>query len=237
MKKFDDILRLLSSILLGALIKDFDNVSHKLACLLHFHKTETAVAEQLADLTTVVLICVFLRNLHGSARYDELIKERNYHPSYEAHPLGRLTSFVLAVSGLFLGPLFVGHRLAYHLPESYSLMWLAIILFSPFAAYAVWDILIWLSEPEVSSDMASPRVEAIAHNWIKADAVVLVSGMAMLLYWIYLKGNKQEFDPSYLAIVFIVVAIAVIIFDYSRNLHFYFPTPASRKSRKRRDKD
>jgi cytochrome bd-type quinol oxidase subunit 2 len=228
MKKFDDILRVLSSVLLGVVVKDFELIRGNLIKFLDPKGSQFSptVCSYFAMIATVMLVLLLLRNLHGSARYDELIEKRGYPPHYERWLAGRFWAYFFAVAGLFGGPFFAGHRLANHLPPDYEVVKAAFPLFFPFVIYGIWDVVLWLSEPESKAiEQTDVSLGEVALKWIKIDALALALGTALLVYWVYLEGKNEKLLPWQMLGVFVLIACLVIVLDYSANRRFYFPEP------------
>jgi hypothetical protein len=233
MKKFDDMLRILSSVLLGVVVKDFELIKGNLTRFLDpkGDQLDHTACSYLASFTTGMLIMLLLRNLHGSARYDELIEKRGYPPRYERWLMGRFWAYSFAVAGLFGGPFFAGHRLANHLPPDYEVVKAAFPLFFPFVIYGIWDVVLWLSEPEQKSvGQTDVSLGEVALKWIKIDALALALGAALLMYWVYLEGKNQKLLPWQMLGGFGLMACLVIVLDYISNRRFYFPEPTGSQS-------
>jgi hypothetical protein len=224
MRKFDDVLRIISSILLGVLIRDIDDLR---AALGGFIRARSPMESQYSDHLTltmsIVLVATFLRNIHGSVRYDELIARRNYTPTLERHTIGRMWFFVLGVAALFLGPFFAGHQLAHHLAPADPLSWPTFCLFFSFGIYILWNISLWLSDPDDAAVSNSPAVDVIVERWLKIDAVgILVIGV-MFSYSLYLRASGRPLSAPLMALTFIIFGMVVTLGDYVANREFYFP--------------
>jgi hypothetical protein len=224
MKRFEDVLRVLSSILLGSLIRDFDSLDKHLKTYLESHGTGTYLNEpgMVATAVSFVLILTLLRNIHGSARYDDYVEDVKYKPSFETRLRGRVGSFILAIAALFASPI-VGHHIAHHLNPSYSQPVVAILLFFPFLIYSCWDILLCFADPEAPNGSRQRSIREVAVTWLKIDMIGVVGVMLIGLWALYLRGCGQDLPTDFLGLGFTGLATVMIGADYLLNAHFYFP--------------
>lgn len=230
MRRFEDILRILSSVLLGTLVRDFELLSDGLKNYFLSHNSPffSIYAENTATVTSIVLIAVYLRNIHASARYDEFIEREEHVLKIDRKLRWRVGSFLLALISLFGAPV-AGHILAHHLPDKGDILWIIIPLFLPLAVYLVWDFALWLSDPEPSSEEAHREVEQIAWKWLFIDAVGLALVTILLIGNLALEGlegYKQSLPPEVVAGGFVLIAIVIVLSDYLWNHRLYFPSYA-----------
>lgn len=222
MKKFDDILRVISSVLLGALVKDFDQLSGGLEKFFANHPRNSGYAGWVAMMTSLVLVAVFIRNIHASARYDDLAERTSYVPGLERTVGGRFIAFVLAIAGLFVAPV-AAHLLAFHLSPDTPLGFVFIALFLPFLVYVIWDVALWLLDQDQPSEPNSVRMSEVSHRWLIIDGLCIIGVfLAALIYLLY-GAEARSIPPEAIAVLFIIVATLTIAFDYYHNRHFYFP--------------
>ncbi len=222
MRKFEDILRILSSILLGTLIRDFDSMSKNLKMYFE-QRPHSLYVDEVADTTTVVLIALFFRNIHGSARYDSFCEETGYYPLFERNRIGRSATFALTLLALFFGPAHAGHRIATHLRMDQSVRMMALYLFLPLLVYAVWDVLLWCSDTGRKNRSDKLHMQDVIDHWVKIDALGLLIVILMGLCWLYLKLSEAAFPSELMAVFFILCAVSAISADYITNVDFYFP--------------
>lgn len=231
MKRFEDVLRIISGILLGALVRDFDDLRGNFTGL--FATTAPHFADTfVAQLTTILLICVFLRNIHGSVRYDDAVEGSDFQTALEKNHFGRFVEFSFALAALFCGPSLVGHYIAHHavvrdptgkeaLKVLLSGEQFAFLLFFPFAIYFVWDVLLWVGS-DAKCD-GSNEMERVAYNWILMDCLGLACVLAIGYVELYQRGRGGHFNFEVWALTFSLVASAIVFGDYFLNRSFYFP--------------
>jgi hypothetical protein len=223
MRRFGDFLRIIASTMLGLSVREIDTMMKNLAT--YFSKHSTASFEDaypIAWATGIVVIVLFLRNLHGSACYDDyLSRHPKYVPSFERRTLGRVVAFFLTVCGLFLGPALAAHTLEHHMDGNTSVFAFAFVLFSSLIAYALFDLMLWL---DPSREPASIPMRDIATRWLRTDAVGLILPMLLLpLYNIFLRASGRILLPQDVALIFVVCTLLMICVDYWSNATFYFP--------------
>jgi hypothetical protein len=225
MKKFGDVLRVLSSVLLGVLMRDFDDLRGSLVAL--FSKEPTHFLEsEVALLTSIVLVVSFVRNIHGSALYDALLEEKEVALTYEGYTIGRVITFLMGLAGMFLGPFLVGHHVARH-SGGISEQGLGFILFLPFLVYAIWDFLVWFSDDSTASGKYR-HIREIANNWVVVDSIALIMALVFGVATLFLRARKIDMNTELTAATYIVVAAWIIVGDYILNSSFYF-APAVKK--------
>lgn len=231
MKRTDDIIRILSSVLLGMLIKDFHSLSDNLNGFFRSFPNHSAYAGIIATLTAITLIGLFVRNIHGSARYDDFVEKKEYVLSLDATVAKRSSAFLLTFLGLFIGPVLASHIIAYHLPKvaGNSSWWVIAPLFFTLAVYAVWDLFLWLGDVKHTTNTESLTIQDVAHRWLKIDAYCLALLTALLIVFVIYQGKGLDFPPELIGIGFIVISGVAIFGDYISNRLFYFPQP-KRKS-------
>lgn len=230
MRRFEDILRILSSVLLGTLVRDFELLSDGLKKYFLSHNSPffSPYAENTATVTSIVLIVVYFRNIHASARYDEFIEKEKYVLQIDRKLKWRVVSFLLALLSLVGAPV-AGHILAHHLPDKGDILLMVVFLFLPFAVYLVWDFILCLSDPEPSSAEAHREVEQIAWKWLFIDAIGLALVTILLVANLYLEGlegYRQSLPPEVVAGGFVLIAVVTVSYDYYKNHRLYFPSYA-----------
>ena len=231
MRRFENILRILSSVLLGTLVRDFDSLSGGIKNFFLSHNSSffSPYAPKIATFTAIVLIGVYLRNIHASACYDDFIEARGYVLKIDRRLRWRITSFGLGLLSLFGAPV-AGHIIAHHLPDRGSRAWLTWCLFLPFAVYFIWDIILYLADPEPSSENAHLEIEEISRKWLRIDAAGLFLVAILLIYNLYLEGYKQVLPTEVIAAAFILIAVGTIFADYLWNNRLYFPAYSERSA-------
>lgn len=229
MKRFEDVLRLISGVILGTLLRDFDALRMNLADLFSVTRPHFGVVT-VGRITTILLIAAFLRNIHGSARYDETVEQMSAPPQFERTHRGRILTFLFGLAALFCGPALVGHIIANHsVTKSLSLQvtitplisgeWFCIVLFFPFAVYLVWDALLWIWS-ENTEEVAIARV---LYSWIRIDCFGLSIFLAFAGFELYERAWKTPFNYELAAVAYIVISSLIIVVDYWTNRSFYFP--------------
>lgn len=220
MKKFHDVLRILSSVLLGALVREFDDLVSSLQQL--FAKESLNISdEKFARATAIVLLVLFVRNIHSSSRYDE-VAGNGFSPGYERNYFGRVLTFCLALAGLFLGPSLVGHHLAKH-TAGISEATFGTILFLPYVIYAFWDLLLWIFQTSWNGSC----LEKVAYRWIVLDCI----GLLIVLAFVYaIVWSRSSGNTEFTAMCFLIVSAVLIVGDYYLNRDFYFPPSFSEAS-------
>ena len=221
MKKLGDALRMISSVLLGIVIRDSDALTGALRRYFHNPPSvHTSAADAAAWLVPLVLTAVFVRNIHGSAQYDAHV-ENGFCPSFERSGLGRFGTFLMALGGLFAGPFLADHLLSIHV-DGLTGKEVGAVLFCPILIYTFWDSFLWLASRDSSLDLALTMHE-IAWRWLAIDACawIVVLGLGTVSLKARSKGLRVPADLS--TICFLVVAIGTIFADYTWNAQFYFP--------------
>jgi hypothetical protein len=233
LKRFDDILRVISGVLLGVLVRDFDNLSGGFESL-YRQEPRHFFDEAVAGATAFLVAIAFLRNIHGSARYDDFLKEQDkalqkqnkeLSLASESTYFGRTTAFALALASLFFGPFWVNHEIANHASRTSTKEFFTVILFFPFLIFAIWDFRLWFLEDDESQDWRRTLAE-ITHKWVRIDAIailILLSYAALNLYLrtkgIIVQGNENTELSS---VVFLLTVSFMIVADYLVNKTFYF---------------
>jgi hypothetical protein len=221
---------MLSSILLGLIVQDFDALRRNFAWL--FLQSETSIAADfVARVTAIAVIAMFLRNIHGAVRYDELLGKKTVLPSLDASTIGRVFSFACAVAALFLGPSLIGHMIIHHAgqdvidpathrPVPLGAHWYTLTLFFPFACFLVWDLMIWLLGTE--KDKSTLMFEKTTLYWIKIDVSGLLAALILGAFALW-RRLQHPFNYEFMAFSFLVIAAGIVVADYWLNREFYFP--------------
>ncbi len=229
MKRFEDVLRILSSILLGSVIRDFDKLTKHLGIVGQALPSD-AYKWLVSDGAAFVLIGVFIRNIHASARFDSFTETKKYTASFEQTLSGRFFAFLLTIAALVCGPFFAGHELVNHMDAGISAGKLGLVLFVPFAAYAIWDVLLWCSDEDPDTAV-TPCIHNIADHWVRIDACALLLIMAFVLYSLHLRGvhamdsRPYRVPPDLATVAFLATAVFMVVADYRVNSNLYFPRP------------
>jgi hypothetical protein len=222
---------MLSSILLGGLVNNFDLLKNNLAVL--FTRGTLGIgADNIAQLTALVLIALFIRNIHGSVRYDDLITRTNLSPALEASLFGRFLIFIFSISALFLGPSLAGHYIVHHAVENVQLavgtevrlisgQTFTVILFLPFAVYFAWDCIMWVWESD--GKVAESELDRTTYRWLVLDAIGIVLFLAMLVFDLLRRVHGRSFNYEIAALFFLLIGMVSIVGDYYFNREFYFP--------------
>ena len=225
MKRFDDVLRMLSGILLGIMVRDFDIMSKNL-CAFCGGIPQNRIEYLVAFCAVLMLLAIFLRNIHGSTRYDEYIENEKCSSTIERKVGGRFFVWLLYIFALFLGPSLAGRRLALVEPTD-SLGWLATILFFSLAVYIVWDFMLWFFplEKTTGNGRVERRLEDVVRNWVKIDVLAVLLGMVFVALYCFVALDCQENVQRLLVTVsFVVISCFMLVGDYWKNRHFYFPS-------------
>ncbi len=222
MKKLGDALRMLSSVLLGIVIKDSDALTDALHKYFHDPlRTHTSVADTAAWLVPLVLTAVFVRNIHGSAQYDAHVDE-GYSPSFERNGLGRFGTFLMALGGLFAGPFLADHLLTAH-AAGLTGKEIGAVLFCPILVYTAWDASLWLA----SQNQSESAMNEIAWRWLVIDACAWVVVLALGTISLRERANGLHVPAELSTLCFLAVAVGTIVVDYVWNSQFYFPPSKS----------
>lgn len=233
MKRFDDILRVISGVLLGVLVRDFDTLVGGFASLYrqeHRHFFDDSVAGATAFLVAIA----FLRNIHGSARYDDFLKEQDEALKKQGQELslasestyaGRMTAFGLTLASLFFGPFWVSHEIANHASRASTKEFFTVILFFPFLVFAIWDFRLWFLEDDGAQGWKG-TLTAITYKWVCIDCIaifLLLSYAALNLYLrskgVIVQGNE---NTEFSSLAFLLIVSFMIATDYLVNRTFYF---------------
>jgi hypothetical protein len=221
MRRFGDILRLLSSLVLGLMVRDVDNIVDGFNA---FYSTHPKQGDFLAGSTAVLLIGVFFRNIHGSSVYDEWYTRRKMRPlpSFERYRLGKFLTLLLLLGTLFVAPALTAHYFVHHLRDLTTLG-VFVLLFMSFALYLAWNLLLWLPEDKYSDVGHVPEIADIALNWLRIDmgSAILVAFLG--LYWVYNHDRQLPMPKTLVGCCFCCVAAWTIVADYWVNRSFYFP--------------
>ncbi len=226
MKRFEEILSILSSVLLGLLVTDFDKVKCSVGQYIYDDSAllkglaSPSCDTPLARAVTFLLIAMFLRNIHGAARYDELAIGHRL-PTLERRVVGRVLTFAFSLAALFLGPFLAGHIFAWHPSLTRSLPEFGFSLFLPFVVYALWDLLLFLFADD-SRDGNRVNEEVIV-RWVKIDAIAFAFGIVVFFWDVDQRLHGAQITKEGIAITFLIVAGFVICADYLWNHRFYFP--------------
>src|SRR5437016_4691356 len=102
MRRFSDFLRILTSIVLGGILRDASKLHHTLDVYLRVAGSSTV--HLLSWAVSLAIVGLFIRNAHGSACYDEWREGRSYVPTYECCVWGRFATFAFSVLALAAGP-------------------------------------------------------------------------------------------------------------------------------------
>ncbi|MBI1746442.1 MAG: hypothetical protein HYR55_07620 [Acidobacteria bacterium] len=222
MKRFNDVIRILSSILLGLVVREWDGLCKNVDSIL-CHSNLLFQTVDLTFITCCILVITFLRNIHGSTQYDKFTENgAKYQPLFEDCAFGRFVALGFGVFALFFGPYFTAHMLAFHSqPVEPTARALAFYLFLPFGIYLVWDLLLWLFERDQSQGDASMMPEVV-NSWVRIDGGALLMGLATLFVYLWLSVHNRPFLAGYVIVSFDLIAVFILFSDYIRNHRFYF---------------
>jgi hypothetical protein len=225
----------LSSILLGMLVRDYDDISSNFSSLFYscdFH----FACEWMGKVITLVLIGAFIRNIHGSVCYENMVSRTKVRSCLEETCLGRCLTFFFSLFVLFGGPFFAGYCMTHHaIAISRSATGvsqrvvisgtvLTLVLFMPLAIYLLWDMLLWVARPE-ESDLG---LDKTVNNWSKIDALTMIALLVVGCFQLVRTSHGYSFNFEFLAVAFVVIMTGVIVSDYYLNRHFYFPDELDR---------
>ena len=233
LKRFGDMLNLLSGILLTSIVMDFDELHNNFATLFLSQGNYFAVGI-VSRLATINIICLFIRNIHGSIRYDELVEKAKDRAVLDSTHSGRFFAFCFALGTLFFGPSIIDQYLGHHAlvragngnggelaHEMMTGQVFATVLLLPFVIYIVWDLLLWMlgtMEPGDGSEM-----DVVAYRWMVMDAVALILMQVFGLASLYRQWKNLPFNYEYATLGFMVISSSIVIGDYILNRRFYFP--------------
>lgn len=223
MKRFDDLLRMLSSILFGLLIKDAQKLFFELSNYLNCCGVSPGWCKRLAVAISVLIIVGFFRNIHGSFQYDALLEDTSsdLRPAYEKCIAGRFCGFFATVVTLVAVPLCV-LMIEWGFLSSSSVSHFIFILFFPYGLYLIYDSIL-----VCSLDANSPiRYPALGWLWLH---ITLAIGFLFCLPIFSQATDSEDWRAlltELIARVYIVAALIQIIGDYYLNRHFYFPDRA-----------
>ncbi len=175
-----------------------------------------------AKFAPILMVLLYLRNIHGSIRYDQLAKTEKFSPSYENCVFGRFMSWILSLSSLFVLPFWCEHVLEKNGAGGYSGTGLTLLLIGPILVYAVWNCLIWFSSDATSN--STSLLDQVVTNWFRVDALCLAGFATGLVYWIYCKRRALTVDFDLLAVGVAGTVAGAIFLDYVLNRKFYFPS-------------
>lgn len=220
MKRFDDLLRMLSSILLGLLIKDAQKLYAELSTYLQACGASANRAESVGLTIAVLIIAGFFRNIHGSSQYDELLENTGSHfrPCYEKCLAGRIFCFLATLAALIVGPL-CALAIEWGILKGAKPTVFLILLFLPYIIYFCYDFILVVSLHEKSP------IRHPALGWLKLNSILVLFFLIYLLHVVKAGavGGSISLHPGVIACAFIACAFIQILGDYSLNRHFYFP--------------
>lgn len=230
MKRFDDFLKLLLSVLVGQVVKESDEISQHLET--YFASAPGPVVGASASLRTFVaqylpflLVALYLKNIHASLQYDRCAHEAKYAPKLEKSTFGRSLTFAFSILALFVFPFWAEHELAKHLNVSFSIYSLATFLFGPFVIYLVWDGILFLERPDPTSTQHDALANVV-HRWFKLDLAGLAAAGIAVLVGVVQVHNGFVVRPEYVALGFMILTLINVTVDYVVNARFYFSDPA-----------
>jgi len=221
MKRFNDVLRLLSSILLGGVVRELDDFQHALLRLINVdgpHPLSSIVAHT----TAIALVITFVRNLFGSVQYDFFVNNWEWMPSLELKVSGRALSTAMALWALFGGPYFSVHLLTHHFQEGLTAPGLLFLLMFPISVFLMWDSMLWLSAPP-GDPVHAAEFQRVTCNWIAIDACAL-----LVIVFLGIDSLAQApYQVSMYRVAFVACGVLMgsAAFDFAMNRHFYFPLP------------
>lgn len=224
MKRFDDFLKLLLSILIGQVVKEHDKIREHLEGFINAYGKKTELGTSMAYWGPIFMVMLYLRNIHGSICHDLAMsspQNATFAPRYETKTAGRAFTQVLSLLALFVIPFMAVHALEKHdVATEYDPFLMMFLLIGPIPVYFVWNLIIILCVPEM--DPKTSKMSGVVHNWLRIDAIGLVGAFVGFVYWLIcqrfwvLRGDVVAAGVS-------VLVVATVVFDYVVNASFYFP--------------
>jgi hypothetical protein len=206
------------------MVKDIDPMTEKLSLFCNCDQNNKS-EHPAAFIVVLMLLGVFLRNIHGSARYDDYVQEHKCGSRIERNVGGRIFVWLLCILALFLGPSLAGRRLAHGFELTASAERLIVVLFFSLFVYLVWDFTLWFFPIEQvrENGKVERHLEDVVRNWVKIDALAILLGMAFTAYWLFVQDWGDGSKRIYVAWSFVTIASMMLATDYYKNRHFYFP--------------
>ena len=212
MQRLGNTLRILASVLMGVLCRDFLDLEKGVQSTI----TGDGGDSLGAFLTVAVFIAICIRNIHGSAAYDDWVDEKKFVPAHERHVWGRVLSFLCALVGLFAGP-FTLDFLLKHGPRV-GVAWLCVL---PFAPYVLWNFTLWWNS---SGEVGAEReARVFSTRWLLMDFLWLATVIVVWIYARVLPIRRESFPFELTCSAFIVVGASTVVADYWFNSSYYFP--------------
>src|SRR5947209_16932948 len=159
MRRFGDVLRLLSSLVLGMMVRDYDKITKSFECF--YQRQVPGGHSLLATVTTFLLFAVFFRNIHGSSVYDEWSERQPKRPPprFECYRPGKVLTFLFLLATLFIAPAAAAHYFGEHdTLNGVSSLKVFILLFASFGLYLFWNICLWLPECRYQAGDGVPEI-------------------------------------------------------------------------------
>ena len=225
MRRFGDLLRLVSGLVLGLIVRDVDDITGNLHAFFYPKDFKTR-GDRLAVITAVTLIALFLRNLHGSSVYDDWLARRGRTPVLERTRKGKVFTLCMLLTTLFVSPVLVAHLLSKHLSKLYSPTAMALLLFSSFAFYGLWNFFLWITDRDYS-ESSEPGISDLALSWLRVDIIALSVIALFATRWVYLSSIRQPIPTAAIGWCFCLVSTWTILADYVQNRGLYFPVEES----------
>jgi hypothetical protein len=228
MRRFGDILRLLSSLVLGLMVRDIDDIIKGLQAFYYPPVREenwgrtVAHDDLLASVTALALIALFFRNIHGSSAYDDWLATGGQTPRFEKHRIGKGVTFGMLLSTLFIAPALSVHEFARHFGPQRSLESISVLLFASFWLYFIWNLCLWSFDGEYS-ETGKPTIADLALVWLRIDTVSIALVLGFGAICVYLGATKKPIPPESIGWCFCLVAFWTVIADYWYNRQLYFP--------------
>jgi len=220
-RRFDDTLRIFCSIVLGAVLRDADSMAQNFEAAFREAQPLRSLAHLLAQATTVALILLLLRTIHGSACFD-LVGTGSAgsnslgKPPSRSSLTRRIANQLLTLAALFIYPVAAAHFLARHEVLPTSDVALFFLLFGSFLVYIVWDVMLWTDDVDSVLDSASK-------TWIRLNGYVILAIVSVIVAHVVHVGGGVVPARVVLIVGFVTIVPLVVVADYWLNREFYFP--------------
>ncbi len=214
MRRLDDVLRILASVLIGVLCRDF----RALECGVRTAIDAPTGRSTLSFLTVAVFLALCVRNVHGSAAYDEWAETMRFVPPHERRVLGRMATFTFSLVGLFVAPFAVDYCLKF---SQLAVVGVVLLASLPWLPYVPWNLALWLGSWSRRKGHSEMRV--LSTHWLRVDAAGFLVLSILWIVHVYLAVNGQQLSRAWICRAFVGTGVFTIAADYLSNLRFYFP--------------
>lgn len=229
-RRYDDVIQLLASVLLGVGLQFFKEVVDGLSSLTY--------SSAVSYFTTFSLFFVFFRNVHGLIAYDVWAEAHDYEPPFESTTGHIVAFFIFAFLAAILFPSSAVYVLKNHtgrdgwlVSSPYSAWWLFGFLVAPVIVYVVWDVWWLIKLWKNSSGHDHPahlELLKFTKRWCVIDIVCLV-----VLSTVISRG--ASLNNLWACVAAASMAVVAVLLDYGSHLKYYFPLPTPTATGPRRE--